>query len=236
MCTVSFVPTGSSYIFTFNRDEQSERQTSCYITQQQLAGKDIYYAKDSKAGGTWFAADNNGTVVMLFNGAFTRHKKQRGYKKSRGIILLELISGPKVMYSFNQQDLENTEPFSIILFECQKLFRLTWDGNNKHVTLLETDKPHIFSSATLYDENVQQQRKKWLNGFLTDSETVDEETIYNFHANYNTVDKQNGLLIKREGSCSTLSISQAVLQNKNLLLKHWDINTKNFYQKSVIIN
>lgn len=236
MCTVSFVPAGRRYIFTFNRDEQPERQTSCYIIQRQLAGKDIYYAKDSKAGGTWFAADNKGTVAMLFNGAFIRHKKQAGYKKSRGIILLELITSQKVLNSFKQQDLENTEPFSIILFECQKLFRLTWDGNNKHIALLETDKPHIFSSATLYDENVQLQRKKWLNDFLIDSLKVNEEIIYSFHAGYNAADKQNGLLIRREGSCSTLSISQAVLQNKNLLLKHWDINTGNFYQKSVIIN
>jgi uncharacterized protein with NRDE domain len=236
MCTVSFVPAGRRYIFTFNRDEQPERQTLCYITHLQLAFKDIYYAKDSKTGGTWFAADNKGTVAMLFNGAFIRHKKQTKYKKSRGIILLELIASQKVLYSFKQQDLDNTEPFSIILFEYQKLFRLTWDGNNKHIARLKTDKSHIFSSVTLYDEDVQQQRKKWMNDFLTNSATVNEEIIYGFHANYNAADKQNGLLIKREGCCSTISISQAVLQNKNLLIKHWDINTENFYQQSVIIN
>ena len=43
--------------------------------------KEIYFAKDSKAGGSWFAADNCGNIAMLFNGAFVKHEKKPVCKK-----------------------------------------------------------------------------------------------------------------------------------------------------------
>lgn len=236
MCTVSFVPVKDGCVFTFNRDEQPQRQTPEYIVHQMLNGKNIYYAKDVKAGGSWFAVDSKGNIAMLFNGAFAKHTKRTLYKKSRGLFLLELIATAEMLLCFKQLDLSGIEPFSILLFENKTLYRLTWDGFTKHITPLEMDRPHIFSSATLYEENMQQQRKIWLNNFLGEQENVNEETMYNFHSTYNTADKQNGLLIYREGSCSTLSISQAIFKNKKLQVKHYDIKTCNLYQKSLLIN
>jgi hypothetical protein len=32
-------------------------------------GKNVIYPKDPKAGGTWYVVDENGTVLVLLNGA-----------------------------------------------------------------------------------------------------------------------------------------------------------------------
>ena len=109
MCTVSFVPVKNGFVFTFNRDEKPERHTTHFITQQKLAHKEIYFAKDSKAGGTWFVTDSLGNVAMLFNGAYKKHEKQAAYTKSRGIILLELAAAQNMLQYFKEENLKDIE-------------------------------------------------------------------------------------------------------------------------------
>ena len=61
---------------------------------------------------------------MLFNGAFKKHTKNATYKKSRGLILLDLIASKFILNYFGEVSLELIEPFSIILFEDESLQRL----------------------------------------------------------------------------------------------------------------
>jgi hypothetical protein len=236
MCTVSAVPAAGNYIFTFNRDEQPERHTTFFIATQQLAHKQIYFAQDSKCGGSWFAADNLGNMIMLFNGAFKKHAKEKTYTKSRGIILLEIAAAEKMLVHFSNTVLTGVEPFSIILFENKKLYRLTWDGAAKHETELPQDVATIFSSATLYDDTVQAQRRQWLQDYLQKVAVVNNNTVFDFHAGYNKADVQNGLVINRPGSCSTLSISQAVVTADNTLLTHYDLKTGATYKQLILRN
>ena len=235
MCTVSMVPVKAGYVFTFNRDEQPLRQTPHYKVHEDLGYKNIYFAMDSKAGGTWFGADNRGNIAMLFNGAFDKHQKQETYTKSRGIILLELLRSPAMFEDFQHKSLYHTEPFSVILLEDKKLYRLSWDGITKHIQLLDSNTPHIFSSATLYENEIQQQRKTWLDNFLNKQLQVTDETVYHFHASHNITDRENGLCIAREGSCSTLSISQAIWQEDHIRIRHKDLVTGQLYQQDILL-
>lgn len=235
MCTVSVVPATGQYIFTFNRDEKPERHTPHFIKQKQLAHKEIYFAQDSKAGGSWFVADNLGNILMLFNGAFTKHHKKEHYSNSRGIILLQMAAAVNMQLYFKTSLLTGVEPFSIILFEHKNLYRLTWDGVMKHTTKLLNHTPYIFSSATLYNEDVQQQRRQWLSACLKDVEVIHSKTVFNFHAGYNLADKENGLIIERPQSCHTLSISQAVVSSVVVELTHTDLKTGQVHHQSVLL-
>lgn len=235
MCTVSVVPAKGTYIFTFNRDENPERHTPHFIRRKKLAHKEIYFAQDSKAGGSWFIADSLGNVIMLFNGAFKKHVKEGAYKKSRGVILIEIAVAGDMLLRFKNMLLDGVEPFSVILFEHKNLYRLTWDGRDKHEALLLNETSYIFSSATLYSSDVQQQRRQWLKDYLKNT-AVDSKTIFDFHAGYNKEDKENGLIIERPEGCSTLSISQAVVSYTGMQLKHVDLKTGQTHLQSILLN
>lgn len=236
MCTVSVVPAKGQYIFTFNRDEKPERHTPHFIKQKKLEHKEIYFAQDSKAGGSWFIADSLGNVVMLFNGGFKKHNKGAAYKKSRGIILIELAAAKNMLLHFKSSLLIDVEPFSIILFEDKNLYRLTWDGIEKHEALLLNETSYIFSSATLYADGVQQQRRQWLADYLKNVEGMNAASVFNFHSGYNKDDKENGLIIERPQSCHTLSISQAVVSDKSIQLKHVDLKTGAIHQQFILLH
>lgn len=236
MCTVSFVPAKDGYVFTFNRDEKPDRYTPNFISQEQLQHKTVYFAKDSKAGGTWFAADSLGNVVMLFNGAFTKHEKLPVYVKSRGIILREMIAAQDAQQYFENRCLQGIEPFSVILFENKGLFRLTWDGVEKHAIKLLKEAAYIFSSSTLYSDTIQEMRRKWFASYLQMQPQVNSRSVMEFHSEYKREDRENGLIIEREAGCCTLSISQAVIQDNKLLMKHHDVRTGKIHQQQIALN
>jgi hypothetical protein len=236
MCTVSVVPVKGQYIFTFNRDEKPERHTANFICGKQLAHKQLYYTEDGKAGGSWFIADSLGNIVMLFNGGFKKHYKEATYNKSRGIILMELAAAENMLLHFKSSLLSGVEPFSIILFEDKNLYRLTWDGAAKHEALLLNGTSYIFSSATLYADGIQQQRRQWLRDYLMSSVGTDDASVFNFHSGYNKNDKENGLIIERPQSCHTLSISQAVVSDKSIQLKHVDLKTGATHQQFILLH
>ena len=132
MCTVSFVFSKDKYIITSNRDEKTNRATAIAPKLYLINQKKIIFPKDPKAGGTWFAVNDKGTVVVLLNGAKCKHLPKLNYKKSRGLILLDVMSEKCCVTAWQNIDLENIEPFTLILFENKKLYHLQWDGTKKY--------------------------------------------------------------------------------------------------------
>jgi uncharacterized protein with NRDE domain len=91
MCTVSFIATKTGVIITSNRDEHILRVAlppQKYLYNQ----KSIIYPKDVTAGGTWYATDGISKVIVLLNGAAEKHTHNPPYRRSRGLIVLDLIS------------------------------------------------------------------------------------------------------------------------------------------------
>ncbi|MGK4569406.1 NRDE family protein [Flavobacterium sp. 3HN19-14] len=132
MCTVSFVKANDKIIITSNRDEQVLREAAIEPQNYTVNDKKLIYPKDPKAGGTWYAIDGPGNVMVLLNGAAEKHEVKPPYRKSRGLIVLDIISGKSPFESWKQIDLDNIEPFTLILFEKRTfLYRLRWDGLQK---------------------------------------------------------------------------------------------------------
>lgn len=69
MCTVSFVATNDKIIITSNRDEKTVRPSAIPPRNYTVNGKKLIFPKDPKAGGTWFVANADGTILVLLNGA-----------------------------------------------------------------------------------------------------------------------------------------------------------------------
>lgn len=92
MCTVSFVATNDKIIITSNRDEKTVRPSAIPPRNYTVNGKNIIFPKDPKVGGTWFVANADGAILVLLNGADEKHEMQLSYRKSRGLIVLDMIS------------------------------------------------------------------------------------------------------------------------------------------------
>jgi hypothetical protein len=222
MCTVSIVKNDKNLIITSNRDEKISRKKALEPAQVKLDKKSIYYPKDPEAGGTWIAADSLGNAIVLLNGAFVKHEVVPNYRLSRGIIVLQLISSDAIFLEWNRIDLTDVEPFTLIVFEFGKLAECRWDGSSKHYKELDIVENHIYSSSTLYNQEITNMRKSWFIDFMSIS-IVNKENLFRFHSQTAPEDKTNGLLINRNNILITQSITQIVIGEKNGLLSYHDL-------------
>src|SRR5688572_4604888 len=92
MCTVTFIPGSQGILLTSNRDEKIERATAVYPASYVFPPGNIMFPKDADAGGTWMAVHENGNAIVLLNGGIIKHIPTPPYRKSRGLIVLDLIS------------------------------------------------------------------------------------------------------------------------------------------------
>nr|WP_298791270.1 NRDE family protein [uncultured Allomuricauda sp.] len=222
MCTVSFISRNNSYFITSNRDEHISRPNAFEPKEEIINSVKVLFPKDPKAGGTWFALNEYGMVTVLLNGAFERHESTGNYAKSRGVVLLEVISEPNPMLFIEEMVLNNIEPFTLVLFDGTKLVELRWDGKQKHMKPLNKNEDHIWSSATLYDEVVIEQRSSLFTDFIGNNNTITASDVVDFHSN-NHEDDENGFIINRDTGLRTFSVTQAVLGMEESVLKHFDL-------------
>ena len=222
MCTVSFVRCGDKTILTSNRDEEVLRP-AIPPKNYCVNGKNLVFPKDPRAGGTWFAVDENANVLVLLNGAAQKHQWNPPYRKSRGLIVLEVISADSPLQGWEQIDLDQIEPFTLVLYEQGNLFQLRWDGIQKQTTPLDATRNYVWSSATLYPEAVREQRSEWFYRFLDTKPQVTEAEMFDFHRYTENEDEQYGLVINRGDKLKTLSITQVVLEKNKVALVHHDL-------------
>lgn len=233
MCTVSFVCSDDTIIITSNRDEKIIRHAippKNYI----LNGKNIIYPKDVKAGGTWYVVDEKGTVLVLLNGAEEKHEVKLPYRKSRGQIVLEMISSASPKEFWNEIDLNNIEPFTMVLFQDKALFQLRWNGVNKTTQNLDTHKNHIWSSSTLYSPEIRKQRADWFYAFLADDIEMNQAKMLHFHQYTKSDNQEHGLVINRNNELKTLSITQSVIEKNKVSIHHLDLMAEKEYSKTFI--
>lgn len=222
MCTVSFIPGKNGCVITSNRDEHTSRPSSFEPKEAMVNGCRVIYPKDPKAGGTWFAINENGVVVVLLNGAFEKHVSKGGYARSRGLIVLDVISSETPLSYVKEIDLFNIEPFTLVLFEKDTLLQFRWDGKERHLKSLDVTENHIWSSATLYSKEIRTHREQLFENFLDSGEKIDSDTIVQFHSSNND-DYENGFIIDRSTGLKTFSVTQAVIGKNEIALDHFDL-------------
>lgn len=223
MCTVSFIPVKDKFFITSNRDEKLTRKNAINPGMFIYNDQKLFFPKDADAGGTWIVMKENGDAGVLLNGAFICHKAEPPYRSSRGIILLDVISSERPSVAFRKMNLQDIEPFTIILLENNCLYEFRWDGTEKYCKQLNVNRPYIWSSATLYDGFVIKKREQWFASFLNDHPTPTQQDILNFHRFTGDGDKQNDLLMTREGKYTTVSITSILLTRDRGCINYIDM-------------
>lgn len=198
MCTVTFLPLGNAdFILTSNRDEQRLRETlppEIYVED----GVELLYPKDKIAGGTWIGASSKKRLICVLNGGFIKHKRKEYYPKSRGLIAKELLKEISIQPYLDNLDLLDVEPFTMIIVDWNNhelnLVEVVWDAHEKHITTHKNE-PKIWSSSTLYTNEIKELRKSWFQQWLSENEFT-SKAILKFH-HIETSDKEQSILMKR---------------------------------------
>lgn len=225
MCTVSFYKSNHQIVITSNRDEHISRPLALAPQKMTYNNAVFFCPIDPKSNGTWFGVKDDNSVLVLLNGAANHHVAAPPYRKSRGLIFLDLISAEQPTLAWNEINLLGIEPFTLIVFAGGELAQLRWNGTAKTLVLLDTNLAHIWSSATLYDAATMQQRKDWFSDFLNRKQIVNAADLIDFHTNTQKGNLQNGLLINRNQTMLTKNVTQCVLKNNSFTLTHFDLIT-----------
>jgi Transport and Golgi organisation 2 len=225
MCTVTFIPSGNHLFFTSSRDERAERAIAVFPELHELKGRRLLFPRDLPAGGSWIAVHESGNAAVLLNGAIRAHLPEPPYRKSRGLILLDLISSLSPVDAFEESDFNRIEPFTVILFEGKKLFSGKWDGRMKWLESLNIDVPHIWSSVTLYEPETIEKREGWFSKWLSYNPDPSVADIIRFHQRGGDGDPVNDLLMNRAGKLFTNSISSVRLSPETAAFRYVDLRS-----------
>ncbi len=223
MCTVTYVPSTSGYFLTSNRDEKNTRTKALLPAECNISGESFIFPKDGDAGGTWIVLKENGDALCLLNGAFENFTSKDFYKISRGKIVLDIAITDNFIQSFAEISLVNTAPFTLVVINNKQLFECRWDGEKKHCKVLDNTLSHIWSSATLYDPTQQAKRENWFKQWQKNNEVPTQKDLFHFHTNTGDGNVEDNLLMNRNDTYFTVSITGIAVSNNDCLMQYQDI-------------
>ena len=205
MCTVIFIPADNKCFFASLRDENPKRQMAMAPDIYTINDVSILFPVDPVAGGTWIGVNEFGNTIILLNGGFEKHLQKKQYRKSRGLIVSELLTSPKPVTKWNLMDMDDIEPYTLIAWTGGNLFQLVWDGTNKHSMQLDVGVPYIWSSSTLYNAEVKAYREELFQHWIAMNPIVSKRTVLNFLQSFK--DNENGFIMNRNDQTKTVSYS-----------------------------
>lgn len=227
MCTVTYLPLkDNNFILTSNRDEDPKRKTIAPKTYCE-EGVKLTYPKDELAGGTWIGLSEKHRLICLLNGGFTKHKRAESYRMSRGVIVKQLLKVDNPVEMIENFNFEGIEPFTIVLVDWVyelKAYELVWDGVEKHFQELGNE-PKIWSSSTLYGEEMKQLRKQWFADWLKEHPSYNQSDIIAFHQDETKGSPEISLKMKRS-YVETVSTTSVIKKDTKVAIDYYDFYAK----------
>lgn len=236
MCTVTYLPTGKDqFILTSNRDEQPGRSPES-IRLIQEADWLLAFPPDQPTGGAWIAAASDNRAVCLLNGAFVKHHHRPPYKRSRGTMVLEFFQYGSAENFFTTYDFVGMEPFTMVIYDRGQLFELRWDEVRTHVRPLDAAQTYLWSSSTLYDEEMQQKRLDWFEEWLDGQTGFAQEAILDFHHHAGDGNPWSDVIMNRNGVVRTVSITSIHKGNDKISIRYEDLLREKVKHLNIHVN
>lgn len=224
MCTVTYLPLDANkFILTSSRDVPFSREKALQPKKYLEDGVELYYPKDGKAGGTWIGTSSKSRLICLLNGGFENHIPKENYTKSRGEIVKSLLKCKDFKVEAAAVDLFAIEPFTLVVIDWNtnlELVEFIWDGHEKHLNVLP-QKCRIWSSSTLYSEEMKEMRRDWFEKWKGQLE-FSSESIFEFHQKAGIGDPNVDVLMKRS-KVGTVSITQVNKNGEDLQMRYMEI-------------
>lgn len=228
MCTVTYLPLGKNeFILTSNRDVPYARKKALEPQKYTEDTVELEYPKDGQAGGTWIGTSSKNRLICLLNGGFYYHTSRSIYKKSRGLIVTELLKVDDIKKGIKEVDLKGVEQFTLTIVDWNdelELFEFVWDGEKKHLKKMKQE-PQIWSSATLYDRDVKKLRKEWFADWQNTNE-FNQDNILRFHKTAGVGDSAIDIMMDRKVG-GTVSITNVIKKEDLVSMKYESIKVQN---------
>jgi hypothetical protein len=228
MCTVTYVPLSErDFILTSSRDVPFSREKADFPKKEENNGIKLWYPKDGKAGGTWIGTSSKNRLICLLNGGFEYHTSRANYRKSRGLIVKELLKSDDIKIALEEVDLVDIEQFTLIVVDWNdslKLMEFVWDGSQKHLKEMPQEF-HIWSSSTLYDAEVKKLRKDWFKDWQQKNDQS-QKSILEFHHEAGIGDPHLDVLMNR-GMGGTVSITSILKKEASIHWHYEDVRNSN---------
>ncbi|MDI9337006.1 MAG: hypothetical protein QM539_01135 [Alphaproteobacteria bacterium] len=224
MCTVLFIPSPSGYFLSSNRDEDPSRgidTTLQYFSENNyeiLSPISLKALNNNNNRVSWIAANHKQSVFILLNGGFVNHVKKPNYRASRGTIIEDIVSQRNPLDFLKKIDLDQIEPFRLVIVFENLLYEFIWTGNNKYFNKLPNTKPYIWSSATLYSPDIKQYRTQLFENYLNNHDINNYETLLDFFNTY--INDENGFLLNRNNLVKTISISMITIEPNSVCFEY----------------
>ena len=229
MCTVTYIPNQSGFHLTSSRDEHISRGKAIAPRKYRQGRNTLLYPKDSDKNGSWITAKSNGDLVVLLNGAFVKHQRQAEYKRSRGLVLMDIIEAENPVQFYQTMNLYGIEPFTIILYTAGNLYECRWDGGKRHIALLDNQTAYIWSSVTLYDKMARAKRDSWFSDYRSATQPATTSGILHFHRHGGEGDLKDGLVINRDEKMKTMSITNVCVTPASMKMTYADLKDNILY-------
>lgn len=234
MCTLTYLPTREGFLFTSNRDESTAREPAVFPSFSQSKSGTLLMPLDPQGGGTWILAAENGEAACLLNGAFVNHQRTPPYRKSRGRVIVESFDYPHVDDFLKEYNFENIEPFTLIKVTRSSgemvLHEIRWDGHLLKHSLADSCQAHIWSSVTLYDEQMRAKRRQWFEEWLSLGKEFTLQNIQDFHLHGGEGDPTVDFKMTRSGGLQTISISSMRVTKAHTHMQYFNLL---MHQKSI---
>lgn len=225
MCTVTLIPIKSGFVLTSNRDEAANRETISPLVYD-VDGVTMAFPKDKVAGGTWIGVSEHKRLICLLNGAFEDHIREVPYRKSRGVVVKEMLALSENSEVLDDYQLDGIEPFTLIMVDWKmglNFWELVWDGDQKHISSLPL-REYVWSSSPLYNAEMKAKRMNWFNK-LKNTSALSPAELWEFHHTGGEGDPKIDLIMDRT-FVKTQSITQIERKSKKTLLTYEDLSEK----------
>lgn len=231
MCTATYFPFSDTndFVLTHSRDEKAVRPAAHLPQPTLINGQSVLFPQDPQGHGTWIAATTDQTVCLL-NGAFMAHQPQYPYRHSRGIVVLDFFQYANPEAFADWYDFKNLEPFTLLVAGCGRLVEIRWNGRRLFFHEKDPQRPHIWSSVTLYTPEVVEKREGWFREWGYKNREPSVADVRAFHLNAGDNDPTNSIRMNRDGKLFTVSLSSAFYEQTGMTMIYDDFSQPVFVQ------
>jgi hypothetical protein len=223
MCTLTYIPIARDHrMITSNRDESRLRKAALAPEIYKVNGKKLLYPKDPVGGGSWIVTSDNGLTACLLNGAYQPHTPKTAYRKSRGLIVVEMFEFEDMFQFSKNIDLTDIEPFTLVMIDKENILELKWTGSRKNLRFYNPSLPLLWASEQLYSHSTILKRKKGFKNLL-EKGILSKKDIILFHEIARYDDKENEMKLERENLVATISITSLEIYGNSLEMYYKDL-------------
>ena len=112
---------------------------------------------------------------------------------------------------------------------------MRWDEEKTHIKPLDIEQSYIWSSATLYPQDIKEKRVSWFESWKNTKPNYERNSILDFHKNAGDGDPLNDIIMNRGGVVQTVSITSIVKANGHIDMQYIDLINDQIKQTKIAV-